>query len=380
MPRSLQPIPYRTLTCLVICSLASGLHAAERLVFVSAFAGGDQGCIQAYSFNSEDGSLTPTTLTKGVEFPFFLALSPNHHFLYSTHAPGEFGGQSDEFVAAYEIVGGTGELKLLNRQSTRGSSSCYVEVDATGKSLVVANYSTGSVASLPIHADGSLGEIVTFVQQEGHSINPKRQEGPHTHCAVISPDNRFLYAADLGLDKVLCYTLDAPAARLCPNTQPFVRTIPGAGPRHLRFHPDGKHLYAINELANSLTLFDYDPTSGILLERQTIATLPPDFQGESYCADVKVTPDGRFVYGTNRGHDSLAIFRTADDSTLSLVSITPSGGQQPQNLAITPDGKWLLCANMGGNVVVFQIHPQSGELTPAGTPVALPSPSCIMIR
>ncbi len=369
--------PFRVALCLTICGLACELPAEERILFVSSFAAGDQGGIQAYRLDVETGTLRPAAQNKGMEHPFFLALDPQHKYLYSIHAPGEFGGKSDEFVAAYEILGGQGELKPLNRQSTRGKSSCYLEVDATGKSLVVANYSSGSVASLPIRADGSLGEVVTFVQHEGTSVNPDRQEGPHAHCAVIKGDRMF--AADLGLDKILCYQLDAKS-QLTPALQPFARTIPGAGPRHLTFHPDGHHLYVINELANSITLFDFAADTGILIESQTISTLPPDFQGTSYCADVKVTPDGKFVYGTNRGHDSLAIYRTDNDKSLSLVAIVPSHGEQPQNLAVTPDGKWLLCANMGGNLAVFRINSDTGELTLAGEPTPQTSPACIMIR
>ncbi len=369
--------PVRVALCLVICGLTCGLCAEERVIFVSSFAAGNQGAIQAYQLNLETGALRPSARTTGIEHPFFLALNPQHTRLYSIHAPGQFGGKSDEFVAAYDVIGDQGELKLLNRQSTRGTSSCYVEVDATGKSLVVANYSSGSVASLPIRADGSLGEVVTFVQHEGASVNPERQEGPHAHCAVIKGDH--MYAADLGLDKILCYRLDAQS-RLTLAPQPFARTIPGAGPRHLTFHPDGHHLYVINELANSITLFDFAPDSDFLIERQTISTLPTDFRGTSYCADVKVTPDGKFVYGTNRGHDSLAIFRTETDKSLSLVAIVPSHGEQPQNLAITPDGKWLLCANMGGNLAVFRINSDTGELTLAGEPTLQTSPACIMIR
>ena len=368
---------FQVALCFTLCSLARGLAAEERLIFVSSFAAGDKGAIQAYRLDLETGALQTAVRTSGIEHPFFLALNPQHTRLYSIHAPGQFGGKSNEFVAAYEVVGDQGELKPLNRQSTRGTSSCYVEVDPTGKSLVVANYSSGSVASLPVRADGSLGEVVTFVQHEGSSVNPERQEGPHAHCAVIKGDR--MYAADLGLDKILCYQLDAKS-QLTPALQPFARTIPGAGPRHLTFHPDGHHLYVINELANSIMLFDFATDTGILIERQTISTLPPDFQGTSYCADVKVTSDGKFVYGTNRGHDSLAIYRTKTDKSLSLVAIIPSHGEQPQNLAITPDGKWLLCANMGGNLAVFRINADTGELTLAGEPTPQTSPACIMIR
>ncbi|MBT4865017.1 MAG: lactonase family protein, partial [Planctomycetaceae bacterium] len=185
---------------------------------------------------------------------------------------------------------------------------------------------------------------------------------------------------DLGLDQILCYQFDAKTAKLSPNRQPFARTIPGAGPRHLTFHPNGKHLYVINELANSVTLFDYDGDTGMLIERQTISTLPDDFEGTSHCADLKITPNGRFLYGTNRGHDSIAAYRIAEDGRLSLIAIVPSLGKGPQNLLIAGNGSLLLCANMpGNNVAVFRIDAKTGDLKSVGEPVSIPSPSCIRI-
>ncbi|MEO8496701.1 MAG: lactonase family protein [Planctomycetota bacterium] len=374
------------LQCLVAIA-ASGMlfavhdvNADEPLVFISAFAAGDQGAIHAYRLDLATGQLKQVHSNSGVEHPFFLALSPNNKFLYSIHAK-TFGGKENEEVAAYEIVGSSGELKLLNRQSTLGTAACYLDVDATGKTVVVANYSTGSVASLPVRADGSLGEAATFIQHEGSSVNPARQAGPHAHCIVVSPDNRFVYAADLGLDQVLGYRLDPATAKLAPNPQPFVKTPPGSGPRHLTFHPNGKHVYVINELLNSVTLFDYDSASGMLTERQTISTLPKDFEGTSHCADLKITPNGRFLYGTNRGHDSIAAYEIGDDGRLTLIGIEPSLGKGPQNLAITAGGELLLCANMpGNNVAVFRIDPNTGGLKSVSEPVSTTSPSCIMIR
>jgi 6-phosphogluconolactonase len=349
------------------------------LVFVTSFAAAGNGAIRAYHLDRGTGKLNPTATTKGVPNPFFLALSPDRRFLYSIHAP-QFGGSSDEKVAAYEIRNRAGELRLLNEQSSRGTASCYLQVDATGKTVLVANYSSGSVASLPIHKDGSLGEAASFVQHVGSSVNQSRQQAPHAHSIIVSPDNRFAFAADLGLDQVVAYRLDAGKAKLGTPRQPFVRTPPGVGPRHITFHPNGKQLYAINELANSVTAFDYDARSGVLIEKQTISTVPAGFTGTSYCADVKITPDGRFLYGTNRGHDSVAAYRIADDGRLSLIEIEPSLGKGPQNLLITPDGGWLLCANMpGNNVVSFRIDPENGKISPAGTPTQITSPSCIML-
>lgn len=361
--------------------LVRNAAADDLLVFVSAFASGKDGAIHAFNLDPASGKLAPIQRTTGAEHPFFLAVSPNNKYLYAIHAPGEFGGPKEEQVSAYEVLGRTGQLKLLNRQSARGSAACYLAVDATNKTVVLANYATGSVASYSIQADGSLSEPVSFVQHAGKSVNPGRQEGPHAHCFVISPDNKYAYAADLGLDQILGYRLDAATAKLTPNQQPFVRTLPGAGPRHLTFHPHRPHVYGINELANSVTMFDYDSKSGVLIERQTLATLPDDFTGTSYCADLKITPDGRFLFGTNRGHDSIAIYRIGEDGRLTRLGIEPSLGQGPQNLAITPGGELLLCANMpGNNLAMFRIDAKTGHLTPVGEPMTMPSPSCIMIR
>lgn len=370
---------FLAIVSVMLLSSVQTTYASDPLVFISAFASGDTGAIHAYALDAETGALKLIQRTSDAENPFFMALSPDQKYLYSIHAVA-FGGAEHEQVAAYEINGRSGDLTLLNRQSALGSASCYVTVDATGKTVLVANYSTGSVAALPVQADGSLGEAASFIQHVGSSVDPARQTGPFAHCIVASPDNRFAFAADLGLDQILGYRMDAKTSQLSPNQPPFVRTPLGAGPRHLTFHPNGKHLYAINELKNSVTLFDYAMDTGMLIERQTIPTLPADFDGTSYCADVKITPDGRFLYGTNRGHDSIAMYRIAADGQLALIGIEPSLGKGPQNLAITGDGSLLLCANMpGGNVAVFRIDSQAGTLTSVGPPTPVPMPSCILL-
>ena len=355
-------------------------RADDPLVFVSAFASGDKAGIHAFQFDSKTGALKPLHRTTDLQNPFFLALSRDKHFLYAIDAK-NFGDKVDEFVAAYSIEGRGGELKRLNQQSSRGTSSCYLDTDATGKAVVVANYSSGSVASLPVKADGSLGEAASFFQHSGSSVDPARQKGPNAHSIVISPDNRFALAADLGIDKIMNYRLDAATATLSPNeAQPFAKMAPGSGPRHMVFHPNGKRLYVISEMKNTVTLFDYATETGMLTERQTISTVPADFTGKSYTADLKITPDGKFLYGTNRGHDSIAAYRIEEDGKLSLISIEPSLGKGPQNLLITPDGRWLLCANMPGNsLVVFQIDPQTGKIKASGEPVEMPMPSCIRL-
>lgn len=377
-----QPVSVPFLFFLVVAMSSTNMPTAQAerpLVFISAFAAGDEGAIHAFQLDLQTGQLAAVERATDVEHPFFLAISPNQRYLYSIHAR-TFGGTEHEEVAAYAIAGRSGRLTLLNRQSAGGTAACYLDVDATGRTVLVANYASGSVAALPVRGDGSLGEAASFFAHAGSSVDRARQEGPHAHCMVVSPDNRFAYAADLGLDQILGYRLDATTAKLSPNRQPFVRTPPGAGPRHLTFHPHTRQVYVINELSNSITLFDCDGESGMLVERQTISTLPEGFDGQSHCADLKITPDGRFLYGTNRGHDSIAAYRIGEAGRLTLIAIEPSLGKGPQNLAIAPGGELLLCANMpGNNVAVFRIVSETGRLISAGPVVSMPKPSCIRI-
>lgn len=368
-------------TFLVLLLMSLSASAADKpLVFVSSFAGGEHGAIQAFHLDPESGALESAARTGDIGNPFFMALSSDHKFLYAVHAE-KFGGDENEEVAAYSIENGEGKLRLLNRQPSHGTATCYLDIDDSGKALVLANYSSGNVASLPVAEDGSLKEAASIVQHEGSSANPKRQKGPNAHSIVVSPDNRFVYAADLGIDKILCYRLDAEAGKISSNAEhPFAALAPGSGPRHLSFHPDGKHLYAINELLNTITVYSYASDSGVLTEVQTISTLPGDFDGVTHTADLKITPDGKYLYGTNRGHDSIAAYRIGEDRKLTLIGIVPSLGKGPQNLAITADGKWLLCANLpDSNVVVFAIDSESGKIKAAGEPVEITKPACIMI-
>jgi 6-phosphogluconolactonase len=353
--------------------------AADPTVLVSSFTSAPEGGILSFRLNLQSGVLTPGPRSPAIPNPFFFDVSPDRRRLYSIHAE-TFGGSAPEAVAAFELTGDQSLLRPINRESTRGTASCFVEVDRTGRTLLAANYSSGEVVSWRIDDMGRLSSPVAFVQHHGHSVNSARQNEPHAHCFVISPNNRFAYAADLGIDQVVCYQLNPETAELAPAAQPFVRLPPGSGPRHLTFHPDQPRMYVINELRNSVTAFDWDAQSGMLVERDTEPTLPADFEGESWCADLKITPDGRFLYGTNRGHDSLAMFRITDDGSLTRMGIVPSGGKGPQNLAITPNGRLLLCANMpGNNLAVFHINENSGLLEPAGAPQEIRMPSCIRI-
>ena len=378
MLQSLRSLAWMLLMTLTVLPAA---HAEEALLFISNFTGGDAGGIQAAQLDLKSGTLKLGHRTGDVPNPFFLALSPNQKFLYSIRAK-QFGSPETEEFAAFELQGTGGQLKALNTQTTKGSASCYIDVDKTGRVALVANYTTGNLVSVAIRPDGSLGDVGTFIQHAGSSVNSARQKAPYAHCSVVSPDNRLVLVADLGLDKVLLYRLDPQTARLTPNAvQPFVRLPPGAGPRHLTFHPNGKRVYVINELANSVTLFDYHAEPGLLVEQQTLSTLPEGYSEVTHCADLKITPNGKFLYGTNRGHDSIAAYRLADDGRMTLIEIEPSRGKGPQNLLITPAGDLLVCANMpGNNVAVFRIDQQTGSLSPVGEPVETTSPSCLMLR
>lgn len=376
MPR---PILLALIASLILTQTDQASLAGEPLIFISSFAAGDKGAIEAFSLEPSTGRLNRIHRTTGVEHPFFFVISPDQRFLYSIHAK-TFGGSEPEEVVAFGLEGRTGRLKLLNRQSTHGTASCYVEIDATGKTVLVANYTTGNVVSFPVQTDGSLGAAVSNIQHVGSSIDPVRQKGPNAHCIVISPDNRFAFAADLGIDQVLSYRVDNATAKLTPNVMPFAKAPAGAGPRHLTFHPDGKHVYVINELQNSVTMSDFDVSSGVMTAQQTISTLPADFRGVSHCADLKITPNGKYLYGTNRGHDSIAAYRIEANGRLKLIGIEPSLGQGPQNLLIAGDGSLVLCANMpGNNVAVFKIDDQTGRLESVGSPIEITSPSCIRL-
>ena len=354
------------------------------LVLVSMFAPDGRGGIQALHFDPHSGAVQPAATTRGCPNAFFLTLSPDRTLVYSLTA-GKFGDAGTEEVTAWRLVDRDGTLEPLGRRPGGGAATCFVTPATTGGPLLVAHYNGPGVATLPLAADGSLAADPTVVAHAcaGSGVVKGRQDAPHPHAIIPAPAAAgrppFVYAADLGCDAILCYRLDA-SGRLVAADPPAVKTPAGAGPRHLTFHPDGKRLFVINELANTIGVYDFDADSGRLTERQVIATLPGDFSGTSATADVRVTPDGRFLYATNRGHDSLAAFAIAADGRLALLEIVPSRGKGPQNLAITADGAWLLCANMpGDSLAVFRIEQATGRLTPVGEPFAISAPSSIAI-
>ena len=279
----------------------------------------------------------------------------------------------------FSIEPASGKLTRTNEASSGGPGPCHLNVDNTGQAVAVANYSGGSVAALPISADGHLSEATAFVQHEGSGVNPERQEGPHAHSVNFSPDNRFLIAADLGIDKLLVYRFGASDASLIPNEPAHVALAPGAGPRHFNFHTSGRFAYSINELASTVTAFSCDADHGALEKLQTITTLPDSFEGTNSTAEVLVHPTGRFLYGSNRGHNSIAVFSIDEvKGTLTPVEQVPTQGDWPRNFRIDPTGQYLFAANQRSNdVIVFRVGQASGRLTATGEAISVDSPMCV---
>ncbi len=346
-------------------------------VFVGTYTFRSSKGIYAFNLTLSTGETTSPQLVAETPQPSFLALHPSGRFLYAVNELWE--GGKEGTVSAFALEPETGNLKLLNQQGAKGVGPCHLTVDKAGKWVLVANYGSGSVAVLPILPNGSLGEATCAIQHEGKSVHPQRQEGPHAHSVTLDPNNKFAVVADLGLDKLLIYRFDATKGMLTPNDPPFASTAPGAGPRHVAFHPNGRFLYAINELNNTITAYRYDGEKGTLTEVQTVPTLPEDFSSTNTTAEVQVHPSGRFLYGSNRGHDSLAIY-SVDTRTgkLNLLGHQATQGKTPRNFAIDPTGTFLLAANQDSDtVVLFRIDPKSGKLNPTGRTVEVPTPVCI---
>jgi 6-phosphogluconolactonase len=335
--------------------------------------------IYAYRFDSEKGQLTSIGLAAETTDPSFLAVHPNGKYLYAVNEIGNFNGGTSGAVSAFAIDAKTGALKFLNQVPTRGAGPCYVSLDKNGEFVLVANYDSGSIASFPVQSDGSLGTTSGFVQHSGSGPDKERQEGPHAHWIGTSPDNRFALAVDLGLDQVIVYGFDSSKGVFTPMLSGFAKVKPGAGPRHLAFHPDGKFVYVLSEVESSVTVFSYQPKTGTLTSLQTISALPKDFSGHKEAAEIAVHPSGKFLYTSNRGHDSIAVFAIDEKKgTLKSLGQVLTGGKTPRHFAIDPTGAYLLAENEeSNNIVVFHIDPATGSLTPTGQTIDVPSPVCI---
>lgn len=359
---------------LALLLLVPSVRAADYWLYVGTYTNQKSKGIYVWRFQPATGKLVPAGLAAETTSPSFLAVHPNQRFLYAVN---EVSGGS---VSAFALNRATGKLTLLNTVSSRGAGPCHLALDKTGRCLMVANYSSGSVAAFPAEKDGRLGEATAFFQHSGVVALPQRQGGPHAHCVLASPDNRFALVADLGLDQVLVYRMNPTKATLAPNDPPFAKVAAGAGPRHLAFHPNGRFVYVINEIQSTITGFSYDAATAALREFQTVTTLPKDFNGQNATAELQVHPSGKFLYGSNRGHDSIAVF-AIDPATGTLTGVQhiSTQGKAPRNFAIDPTGSYLFAANQNSdNIVSFRIDQTTGRLSPTGEVLDTPSPVCIV--
>lgn len=348
-------------------------------VYIGTYTNGDSKGIYRMKLNLTSGALSSPKLVAESVNPSFLAVDPKEQFLFAVNEVGQYMNIEGGAVSAFSIDSKTGNLTFLNHQTTQGADPCHLVVDAAGKHILVANYSGGSVAVLPFNNRGQLGAATSFVQHIGSSVNSARQSEPHAHSINLSPDNRYALAADLGTDEILIYQFDSQRGQLTPNDPAAAPVTAGAGPRHFAFHPNGQRVYVINELASSITVFRYYEDRGALETLQEISTLPKTFDGSTSTAEIQVHPSGNFVYGSNRGHDSIAIFSVNPQTgTLLARGHVSTGGQTPRNFTIDPTGRYLLAANQSTNdIFVFAIDPLSGDLESVGKPVTVPSPVCI---
>jgi 6-phosphogluconolactonase len=348
----------------------------KTLLYAGTYAGNDAESIFLYRMDPATGALESVDAFKAGANPSFLALHTTGQYLYAVNESGISLGQSGGAVSAFSIDPQSGKLTLLNRQPSQGSAPCHLNVDRTGNFVLAANYGSGSLAVFPAAADGRLGSFSQAVQHTGHGPNPGRQEGPHAHSIVAAPDNRFVLSCDLGIDKVLVYGFDSGSGGLSVNREAVFP--PGSGPRHLDFHPSGRYVYVISELTATMTALTYAAEEGTLTLLQTLSALPEGYTGSKAGAEVYVHPSGKFVYGSNRGHDSIVIF-LIDEATgrLTLVGHESTRGRTPRNFVIDPTGTFLLAANQDGNtIVVFRIDSQTGGLGYLQS-VNVPKPVCL---
>jgi len=336
--------------------------------------------IYAARFDPATGKLSTPTLVAELENPSFVAVSRDRRFLYAVSEVGtaDATGKKTGFVAAYSMGAG-GKLTLLNRVPSNGADPCHSSVSRSGRTVAVANYTGGSTVSYLVKPDGSLGAITTD-QHVGHGPNKERQEAAHAHSANFAAEDHLLLSCDLGADAVYMYQCDDAEGKIAPRRPASVHVEPGSGPRHLAIHPSARYAYVINELTNSIGVFAFDPAKGTLVQRQSISTLPAGTAVANTTAEVVVHPNGRFVYGSNRGHDSIAVFSVdARDGRLTAIGNTPTGGKAPRSFAIDPTGRWLLAANqLSNNINSFAIDPQKGTLTPTGATLAVAKPVCVL--
>ena len=369
------------LTFVSLFTAAAAKTAGKYLVYVGTYTeeGSKSKGIYAYRYDAGSGEITALGLAAETTNPSFVAPHPNGKYLYAVNEVGNYKGPNSGGVSAFAIDQATGKLTFLNEVASRGADPCYITVDKTGKYVLVANYTGGSVAVFPVLADGKLGEASSFVQHTGKGPDPKRQEGPHAHSIDLSPDNRFAMVDDLGLDELLVYKFDSAKGALTPNDPPFAKVDPGSGPRHFVLRPDGKFAYVVSEMGHTVTVFSNDASAGKLQPIQTITTLPQDFTGRNDDAEIRVHPSGRFLYASNRGDESIAVYAIdKTKGTLTQAGIIHTGGKEPRNFEIDPTGRLLFAANQkSDNIVVFRIDQKTGLFTPTRKVLEVGAPVCV---
>ena len=372
---------------LAVSVLALGGHAraaAEKgqyLAYVGTYTAKTQSKgIYVYRFDLATGNLASNGVAAETPDPSFLAVHPSGKFLYAVNEGAIADGGKHGAVTAFAIDKQSGKLKELNQVSSLGVDPCYLSLDKTGKYVLVANYTSGSVAVFPILEDGSLGKATAFVQHSGKmGPNKARQEGPHAHWIETTADNRFAIAADLGLDEVLVYKFDASTGTLAPNDPPYVKIKAGSGPRHLAFSANEKFAYVVSELVSTVTVLKFDAKKGSFKEQQTVSTLPPGYSGRNDAAEIALHPNGRFLYASNRGNDSIAIYSIDENKgTLTPVGGMPAGGKEPRHFTFDPSGKFLFAENQFSDEIdVFRVDQATGALSANAETIKVPSPVCL---
>jgi 6-phosphogluconolactonase len=357
-------------------------NSNEMLLYVGTYTEKGSEGIYVYKFNAESSKLSKLHTVKDVVQPSYLAVNKSRTYLYAVNELVEYEGKKSGSVSAFAIDQKNGNLTLLNKQPSLGDAPCHISITDNEKFVLVANYLGGNVSVYPVEPGGKLGASVDLAQHTGFGANKERQESAHAHSINLDNNNRFAVVADLGIDKVMIYQFDDKTGKLTPNSaQPFFQTKAGAGPRHFTFHQNGKFAFVINELTSSITSFAFDENRGTLSELQTISTLPDNFNGANTCADIHISPNGKFLYGTNRGHDSLAVYQI-DEKTgkLNFVEHASTSGKTPRNFTISPNGKFLLAANQNSDsIIVFKIDEKTGKLKQTKNKATVSMPVCLQL-
>lgn len=354
------------------------------LVYIGTYTGPKSKGIYLFRLQAENPAvsqniaLVPLGLAAETPSPSFIELDVRRRRLFAVNELSQFDGKPGGGVSAFSIDP-NGMLKAINQQSSMGGGPCHIVADREQRHVLVANYGSGSVAVLPIGADGALGPASDVVQHTGSSVNPDRQKGPHAHCVTLDRANRFAFVCDLGLDKIMAYRLDAQRGKLMPHTPPFAPVKPGSGPRHMAFRPDGRFAYVGNELTSTITVFAYDANAGVLKEVQTVSTLPEHFSGENFVAEIDVHPSGKWVYVSNRGHNSVALFASDPaKGTLTWVEEQGTGGSKPRHFGIDPSATYMAIGNQDSDTVLMcRIDAGNGRLKPSGVFASVPTPVCM---